>query len=371
MKHILKKTTTLSFCLILIGTLLSLGGWLAGGTFSYSFLPKQKTVITPKEREQLVATEKLTAFTAIEIQTEDNDIAIVPGDTFSIMYTQDTYANIAYGNLTYAVQNNRLTVTTDTTPQIFFFHFDMDFQKMPEEHTITITVPEGTRLDTLTLKNKDGDCTLQSQTLGSISINASYGEVSIEGTSIQDASIHVSDGALNLTDCQIVESNAQLDFGDCTAVQTDIDHAEFDLTNGDLTLTDCQIEKNNAKLNYGNCTITRTKTTSNSITLLDGNFSGEAYQVQKAEFSLQYGDLHLAESSVADLTANLSDGSCILQLDGQKEDYSFDLLANDGDIAVDGKKADGHYTLTGSEKRNLHITTHYGDIEIAFQSDTP
>lgn len=317
MKHSKKNLALLSLAFIITGICITGLGYILGGTFSFSFSPKNRKVITSKDMKnatQLIEKE-IDAFSSVEIHSDALNLVIKPGDSYSISYPQSPYDETVY-----SVENNVLTVNSVTKNQFFFFSFDFE----PKEKTITITVPE--KLDAITLQSEDSDCQLEGQTAWEANLNTSYGNLYMNNCSIQNAAINSKDG--------------------------------------DISFKNCQIDSLDVVLHYGGCTITDSIITDHSFTLKDSDALINGLTAEKSDFSLKYGDLTMADSSIEQLSVMISDGDCKISLPEDKEEYSLLLDCTDGSITMDGKELHGTYQEEKTGKNTLQVTSRYGDIDI-------
>ncbi len=317
MKHSKKSLALLSLGFIIIGICITGLGYILGGTFSFTFSPQNRKVLTSKDMKNATRlVEKETeAFTSVKIQSDQLDTVIQSGDCFSISYPESPY-----GHTSYSVEDNVLTVDSVTKNQFFFFSFDFE----PREKTITITVPKA--LDHISLLCEDNDCRIEDQTADEISLDTDYGNLSIHNCNIKNA---------------VIQSK-----------------------NGDVALKNCQIDSLNAKLDYGSCTVTDSVINDHTFTLEDGDVLINKLTAQTSSFSLKYGDFTMADSPIEQLSVKITDGDCKVGLAEDKSQYSCLLDISDGYITVDGKEIQGTYMTEASGKNTVKITCKYGDIDI-------
>ncbi|MCI8507247.1 MAG: DUF4097 domain-containing protein [Lachnospiraceae bacterium] len=317
MKHLKKNLALLSVVFIIIGICITGLGYMLGGTFSFSFSPQNRKVVTSKDMKNATRlVEKETeAFSSVKIQSDQLDTVIQAGDCFSISYPESPN-----GQTSYSIKDGVLTVDSVTKNQFFFFSFDFE----PIEKTITITVPEA--LDTISLLGEDCECRIEDQTADEVSLDTDYGDIFIHNSNIKN-----------------------------TVIQS---------KNGDISFKNCQIDILDAALDYGSCTITDSVINNHTFTLKDGDALINRLTAQTSNFSLKYGDFTMADSSIEQLSVKITDGDCKISLAEDKSQYSLLLDITDGYITVDGKEMQGTYMKEASGKNTVEITSKYGDIDI-------
>lgn len=317
MKHSKKNLALLSLGFIIIGICITGLGYALGGTFSFSFSPQNRKVITSKDMKDAtrMVKKETEAFSSVNIESDQLDTVIQTGDCFSISYPESPYSQTSY-----SIEGNVLTVNSVTKNQFFFFSFDFE----PREKTITITVPEA--LDTISWQGEDSDCQIKDQTTDTVNLDTDYGNLTIHNCNIKNAVIQSKDGDVLLKNCQIDSLDASLDYGSCTVTDSVIDDHTFTLKDGDALI--------------------------NRLTARTGSFS------------LKYGDFTMADSPVEQLSVKITDGDCKISLAEDKSEYSLLLDGSDGYITIDGKEMQGTYKAETSGKNTVEITSKYGDIDI-------
>ena len=317
MKHSKKILALLSLVFIITGICITGLGYMLGGTFSFSFSPQNRKVVTSKDMKNATRlVEKETeAFSSVKIQSDQLDTVIQTGNCFSISYPESPN-----GQTSYSIEDNVLTVDSVTKNQFFFFSFDFE----PIEKTITITVPEA--LDTISLLGEDCKCRIEDQTADEVSLDTDYGDIVIHNSNIKNT---------------VIRSK-----------------------NGDVSFKNCQIDSLDATLDYGSCTVTDSIINNHTFALKDGDALIDRLTAQTGNFSLKYGDFTMADSSIEQLSAKITDGDCKISLAEDKSQYSLLLDASDGYITVDGKEMQGTYKTEVSGKNTVEITSKYGDIDI-------
>lgn len=340
MKRVLKITSLIALCLILVGTALGICGWIAGGTVSFAYIPEEHKFVTDTNETFTIKEEVLESFTDINILVDYVDINILTGEQFSISYPDTDYNKVIFN-----VENDKLTVSTDSTHKISFLSFSAMNTK---EKIITITVPKDTKLDQITYKNDLGDCKIKDITFNDLVFQTDCGNTTIE---------NVSGKSIDL----------KSDNGDIGISNNTLDVMELDLNLGNCNIDKLESTTANLKLDSGNCKITDSSIDEFTYDGNLGKLEADKLICKNTDLTLDSGDCSMTDTSIDKLNAELDLGNITLSLWENKEDYTINLEVDLGNIKIDGKKQDGSYTYDGDKAKSIEITSDSGDIELDFE----
>ncbi len=180
MKQVIKITTIISLCFILIGIGLAGSGYMLGGSMDWSYLPSSNRFFTEKNAKHKIIKEDLDAFTNIDLACDAYDIVITQGDSYSVSYPE--YNNI---HTTYSIENGTLKLESKSEHTINFSLSGTSYS----DYALVLTVPSKQALNEITLKNNSGDIELSHLNFDHINVTANYGDIILS---------HLSGNALEL-----------------------------------------------------------------------------------------------------------------------------------------------------------------------------
>lgn len=319
MKQVIKITTIISLCFILIGIGLAGSGYMLGGSMDWSYLPSSNRFFTEKNAKHKIIKEDLDAFTNIDLACDAYDIVITQGDSYSVSYPE--YNNI---HTTYSIENDTLKLESKSEHTV---NFSLSGTSN-SDYALVLTIPSKQALNEITLKSCSGDIELSHLNFDHINGTANYGDIILS---------HLSGNALELT-----------------------------ADDGDVTISNTELTSGNFVLNYGDFDISSTSVSDFTLANDSGDFSAEKFTSDTATLNLHYGDADAESSTIMNLTATLDSGDCDLELKGRKSDYSLDLTSDTDDIEVDDEDASGHYNYVRDTPKAIQVSTHYGSISLSF-----
>lgn len=319
MKQIIKVTTIVSLCFILIGIGLTGTGYMLGGSMSWSYLPSSNRFFTEKNAKHTIIKEDLDSFTNITLAVDTYDILITQGDSYSLSYPE--YNNI---HTTYSVKDDTLTLKSKCEHAINFSLSGTSYS----DYTLVLTVPSKQALNEITLQSSSGDIKLSHLTFDRLNMTASYGDITLADLSGNTLELNADAGDVDISDTELASGNFTLNYGDFDIDSTTV--SEFELRND------------------------------------SGDFAASKFTSDTADITLHYGDIDTESSAIKNLTATLDSGDCDLELKGNKEDYSLDLSCDTGDIEVGDEDASGHYNYVRDTPNSVEVSAHYGSISLDF-----
>lgn len=319
MKQVIKITTIVSLCFILIGIGLAGSGYMLGGSMDWSYLPSSNRFFTEKNAKHKIIKKDLDAFTNIDLACDSYDIVITQGDSYSVSYPE--YNNI---HTTYSIENDTLKLESKSEHTVSFSLSGTSYS----DYALVLTVPSKQALNEITLKNNSGDIELSHLNFDHINVTANYGDIILS---------HLSGNALELT-----------------------------ADDGDVTISNTELASGNFTLNYGDFDIQSTTISECELINDSGDFTASKFISDNATLNLHYGDAETESSTIRNLTATLDSGDCDLELTGSKSDYNLDLTSDTDDVEVDDENASGHYNYVRDTPNTIQVSTHYGSISLDF-----
>lgn len=299
------------------------------------------------------------AFTSLNIQIDSEaDIQILPsGDqNFYVEYL----LNGAYDKPVCEVTGHTLSVTQAVSPSSMTGVFGLSlsaFDSPDPKSYLTLYLPEEAVIQNTEIYNDYGSTALSGVHLGTVSIESSYGNVTLK---------NVTGKTLKLI----------LDEGDLTADTLDADSCSLSSAYGDIILKDASLQETEIEMEYGDLELD--SFTSNTLKLVseDGDVICNEFSCKSADFTLEYGDLDLDAKEPGSLVCQMDFGNARLSLPESMNHYLFDIHMEYGKLILPSNapmelyhEEDGvvsyRTTTAGSDKNNtIFLTSEEGDVTI-------
>lgn len=200
-------------------------------------------------------------------------------------------------------ENGTLSVT-QPSKVITFFSFDFD----RESSTYTITVPEDNSGIKIEAVSSSGDIMID-RIKASGAVKTSSGDVLLNDIEGSDLSVSTSSGEINSDKVKVKEITLSSSSGDIAMLRTQTDD-------------------------------------------INGNTSS--------------GEIEIYDSAIGNATFMASSGDVKLELNGDKDDYSYDVKVSSGDININGEEVDGKsYSANEGKDKKISVKTSSGDVEIS------
>lgn len=312
-----KKVLALSILSLFGVVCLAAGLMLGGNTAMYGntndFVFYAPLVGADKTSHQIdpVVAEITEPITDISLDlTYFSHVDIVAGDIFQVEYNAV--------ETSHAIANGTLSIQQSGPREGFHSFFSVSLfglGSLPyQNNRVTLTIPQDTPIDTLSLHLNSGDLTISEGDFGTVTIFSDYGDISLS---------------------------------DLTADQMDIISNSGDVQGDALTVDDLKIDANYGDITLDNITHTTSNisTQSGDVTLSD--ITGDALTLYTA-----YGEMRL--ENMEQNTTKLTSGSGDLALAMPTIGTSLDIALEYGDVTLSLPKAVSQYQITA--------TTDYGDV---------
>ncbi len=237
--------------------------------------------------------EELEDFKEIDLDMHLADLTIVEGKDFGISYDGEEKLQP-----TYRVENDVLILKQNVK----------HISHMNNECNVTITVPDGTSLD-------------------DVSLYMDAGEIAMSDLEMNNLTIDADAGDLDMARCTIENVNIDADAGDLDMEYCTIETGKIDADAGDIDLEDVILSK--------------------------------------GEISANAGDIGIQVSDFEELNISADAGAVDVDFPFEIEECSFDLKVDVGDISIG---EDSHGTTYNREAtkgtRSLKVRCSFGDIDI-------
>ncbi len=237
-------------------------------------------------------------FSSIDIDTNTAAVKIIStGNEYRVEYdVQDRAPEIS-------VHSGTLKLTHKSESSFHIFNFS-------DDNEITVYVPSGTQLDTVTAKNDTGSVKLIDTNAKNVTLIADTGSVTIDNVK-----------------SDII--NADSDTGSITLKQSTAKTVELKADTGSVKAENCEIDSLKCQSDTG------------SVKVEDTIFST--------------------------LDAKAETGSIkILGIPGSEEDYTIDLKADTGSVKINGDKQSDSYHSTGKTDKKITASASTGSVTLEF-----
>ncbi len=256
--------------------------------------------------------EELEDFKGIDLDLNLADLTIVEGKDFGISYDGEEKLQP-----TYRVENDVLILKQNVK----------HISHMNNECNVTITVPDGTSLDDVSLYMDAGEIALSDLEMNNLTIDADAGDLDMARCTIENVNIDADAGDLDMARCTIENVNIDADAGDLDMEYCTIETGKIDADAGDIDLEDVILSK--------------------------------------GEISANAGDIGIQVSDFEELNISADMGAVDVDFPFEIEECSFDLKVDVGDISIG---EDSHGTTYNREatkgNRSLKVRCSFGDIDI-------
>lgn len=196
-------------CLVIVTVLCILGGtvfhvthWLYGSSFSLWDWGSGESL----DRSRVTYAQTLDAFTDVTIEGCVFDITVQAGSEYAL----------SYDCVAYLVPEIQLESGTLAIIQPSVSHLGSN-----NSCKMTLTVPAGAGLDTLTIYTDVGDIDVSGLTIGYASVAADVGDIEMENCTFTASDMAADVGEIELSRCSLGESTASCDVGDLEITSCD------------------------------------------------------------------------------------------------------------------------------------------------------
>lgn len=275
--------------------------------------------------------------TNIQIENGSVDIKVIEGDTFYVKGE-----NLEEDSYTFTQEGETLIVKTDKH-NFEFFHIGL----FEEAATITLTIPRNMQFNTIAIKNGSGD------------FNATTG-LNTKQCSITDGSGDVELQEIKTEAFDINVGSGDLEVKDLTA--NDIDTS---VGSGDVVLGYVVCHKMRMNVGSGEFTFKSLEARECDLDLGSGDMEGKNLKVMNMTAQTGSGDINLKGELTGVSTFTCGSGDVELDLDGDIEEYSFEI--DGSDIEVNGEDYPKNYKSDITKEKQLHLKAGSGNIDVTIR----
>lgn len=398
------KIVTAAVILIGVGLLFVLGAYPLGGRPVYAVgsfgVVTWKDVLEGRsEKLKTVSLEKtrLDSFQNIELSSDFGDILIEEGEDFYLEYF---FANT---NTTpfYEVKDHTLTfkkgseVAAGSNGEFYFINMGIggmhgmgviaSNENDGKENYIKLYLPANYSLDDVTLRNSNGSISWkESGTARQCLVENDFGDITLGKIKCKNLEINLSNGELNMSGIEAEgKISAEVDFGRSVLENVSGPELKIQNSNGDTEIKQLKTEKLAQFSDFGNVTLE--DITCGTAQLQNSNGSlwigGSKFQDFKSEsdffhifledsvvtaavFENNNGEIRAERAEFDALEISNEFGDVELSLNGQEEQYFYQLECEYGDIILNGEDCGEKFKWNKSAGKILSVKNSNGAIEI-------
>ena len=272
----------------------------------------------------------------IQIENGSVDFKIVEGDSFYVKGE-----NLEEDSYTFTQEGDTLIVKTNK--KNFEFHFSL----FEEPSRVTVTIPSDIQFDTITINNGSGDFIVNTNLPAKqCNITVGSGDVVVEAIKAEEFDCSVGSGDFEVKDITTDNIGASLGSGDITFGYVECDKMSMAIGSGDfifksLEARDCDLE------------------------LGSGDIEGKNMVVMNMTAQTGSGDIYLKGELTGVSEFVCGSGDIELNLDGDVEEYSFEIDGDD--IEINGDDFGKNYRSDTVMDKQLHLKSGSGDIDVTIR----
>ncbi|MEG0614664.1 MAG: DUF4097 family beta strand repeat-containing protein [Oscillospiraceae bacterium] len=251
---------------------------------------------------------------SLDIDVDYTNITIKEGDGFSV-----DAQNIIENSLSLEVVNDKLVVKQNKKLNFFGWVNAINAIDLLEGNMLTLTIPSDFDAEDIDIRCGAGDVVFSDLKADTISI--SFGLGNVETNALAADNIDISAGA------------------------------------GDVILGEISATSSKFNLGLGNFTI-NSITSECAVTNLDfqGGLGGNEFtnaSLTNSKFSLGAGDFLLSGKVDGDIDVECGMGECEINLQGNEDDFSYNINGGMGEMTLNGKNSYEKHTRNGTQKFEL------------------
>lgn len=388
----------------------SLGGIVTGiGLTSHGMQVYSPALIDEPKYES--ADISLDSFENIDISVVDADIEILESDHYGI-----TYQVMTSNNFSYEVKDNKLNITqsymnSGSNFSYMFFGFNNVFSnKEFKKVFITVSVPENTSLDIVSVYNDYGGIKLSNLSSASISldtdsgyidlsnieasnyttVNNDYGNIDMIYVNSPSISLKADSGNIDMENIQTEQLDVDNNYGNLNMEQVVMSDADIALDSGNIEMREVSSASTLTVYNqYGSLDMEQVVMSGADITLDSGNVKmnevsgstlvinngygdviGDTVTIEDAVMELESGNLKMKNFTLNQIDIVSDYGSVTMDITAPATDYNYDLFTDYGSIKINNQNmGDTYHSLQSSDSDNslIKVNCESGNISINTQ----
>jgi DUF4097 and DUF4098 domain-containing protein YvlB len=407
--------------LIVAGLILSLLG-VALGANRWIYWDKRGSHIVDKSEEKRITKLDLEQIDNIDIDSKFSDVEFITSDKYGIdicYYDEDVSWSLDNGNLKirFSVQASYRNFSNR------FFDINLSFD-YPRNY-IKVYLPADVRFGTVSVQADSGDMKIGDFHAGEVKINNSYGNTDVNSITCDKLQVELNTSGFTGNKLSVSgDIEYKNSFGLSKFESIDARDFKLDSNSGDVTVNDCDVNGFDINNSFGSidtysitCDKLQIKTNSCDFSGKDLSVSGDIIYKNKFGASkfetiaaknflidIDSGDLtvkgchvesvdikndfgNITANNLVSLKTDIDASSAEMNISGEfsgrtniknnfgnikfttsksKDDYTYDVYADFGDVTFDNNELRGGAQGGNSSENSLYITNSSGDIQVYF-----
>ena len=336
MNKLSKRTLLLAVALCVLGIILFAIGAGTGGIRDLASAGVDNLPSSGSMKEYQMEKTKLDDFDSLNIDVSYMDIHILPSEDDACYLAYNLSGNDRKNPFQYHIENGVLSVKEDLSAESgFFIGIDYSFlAKLADGRVVTDTsanhmepdqltlwMPADKMLSSVVISGGDGDIDLSGLSAGQLSVEASYGDLTLSGVQADSGNFTLGDGDIQADSLTLKQMDLDASYGDVSVRDSSLENVSFHAGDGDFSCDNTVF--------HGDCQFT--------LSYGDADFRLEDSQKSALSFDLKtsYGEISVSR--------DIPDGASIGYEDEDVQSYQRtgtapeDLLTvecDDGDILI-------------------------------------
>lgn len=275
--------------------------------------------------------------TNLLIENGSVDFKIVEGDSFIVKGE-----NLEENSYTFIQEGDTLIIKANKN-NTDFFHFS--FFEAPQR--ITLTIPRDIHFNSIKIKNGSGDSILATNLIA------------------KQCSITVASGRVDAEAIQAERFDSSVGSGDLEVKELTADNIDTSVGSGDVVFGYLEADKMNMEIGSGDFSFKSLEARDCNLELGSGDIEGKNMQVMNMSAQTGSGDIYLKGVLTGVSEFICGSGDIELILDGDMEEYSFEVDGDD--IEINGENYGKKYKSDTVMDKQLHLHANSGDIDVTIR----
>lgn len=273
----------------------------------------------------------------LQIENGSVDFKIVEGDSFYVKGE-----NLDENSYTFTQEGDTLIIKANEN-NIDFFHFS--FFVAPQR--ITLTIPRDTQFNSIKINNGSGDSILATNLIA------------------KECSITVASGRVDAEAIKAETFDSNIGSGDLEVKDLTADNIDVSVGSGDVVFGYAEADKMNMVVGSGDFTFKGLEARDCDLEVGSGDVEGKNVQIMNLSAQTGSGDIYLKGALTGVSEFICGSGDIDLNLDGDIDDYSFEI--DGSDIEINGEDYSKKYKSDVTMDKQLHLKAGSGDIDVTIR----
>ena len=366
----MKKIIWIPIVLIIIGALVALAGFSAGGLKGF-WVDRSGVHLENTERGKLVKVdESYDGFKDVELKADFfNQITFKEGDGYRVR--GQNYER--YGGLTVRLDGDKLVIDAQNKRNNKGWGVNIGvgelFDWNLEDSWLEITYPKGADFGSVTTDIDAGRLNINGFTCDKLDIDDAFGEVEITSVACGTLNVKANSGDVRFAGINVSgDATINNDFGNVSFSDFKADSLVASLNAGNADFKGISAGKIEITNDYGKIDIGDIVAEDLTLILNAGDLSADHIKTADLYVNSDFGTVRIDRLELSGQSEiNQSSGDVRVGLDISEDDLSYELYTDAGSISVDGKKSGGSLvSRNAGSSVSLVVNSNFGDVTLKF-----